>query len=1109
MAIRVKALLILSLVCLACQITLPQADAKKLRQVGTTTTQLATAPRCRPPNVSLQDGSKTLADQPTKFKWQTRDPECKGIRFLVGSFPNAVRFAGKGFFALPPNENGPNGLDWDKDRTRIFIPIHYGLETASGSVSIRFLETGKLNVRWSYAEFTKFRGGKVKALVDISEADLLVGPGTPEMRIVDRFPDDLPEAVYLDASGFYRLQVWSHRYRVTERRTGVLIVERDGDRPAFSPTGRFVLSFRRDGHAVEVTDVLTRKVEGFLGNSDSQYGYGRIDAIAWGASDAFLVVGQAGYGSISVWQTLIDRVPVVGSNLGGPVNAWMESTVEIDVDLGVVWRSFIDDDESSPDKTLLGAFGVDDDGDGEFIFKRLSPLIGGITKEDVPRDPPWHLPGKPVLTHGTTVVTLGPSDSDEITKYYERFRASQEPYFLEPILDSVVTPVGPARVVSQSVPRGMFASLIDENKHGIQRLVSRLADFGINLAPSENGLVAFAQQSDEDDRARLQRLLGFLGAFFDRFPSVAQSFHKDDSPCMTAMPFDELIDPLGITNAWTWEAGGMSVALLQSQCDVGNGGLSGNGALHLVVKNSSGDTQVVDLVAEIIKRKTDAAGKIFADEFDTLGLSEKRAVSSFLIGSRYIAVVGTDRSFIVYDIVAMSLKYYIMDIPGGDIVDSLSLTKDDRYLVQGNGDGQLFLYRFEDGRRVLSGYFINDEVVLYTADGFFDATFEGASFVNVRFPGILADFSLSQFDEQLRRPSVIHDIIAGKGIAPTSPSILIPPTVRVAIDREASFALIPVRVEAQAEDGLARIDVYTDGVLDRQIAISGASASTVYDLVVPQGTRRADFVAVDSKDMRSSAASIEFDASSLAPFDKRRLRVIAVGTDIYDDPRLSRLSYAAVDAQNFAKVAADASHRYYGSAEVISIIDGKDLGPSLLAAIGALKADSAPHDTVMLFASGHGLRDERGELYVAGRSTRVNDISRTALSWDEIVEALQGINGRVFVFLDICHAGAAGATATNDVAAARLVRSGKAITVFAASKGRQNSLEDAGLKGGVFTTALAAVVADTAGHDLNRNGTVDIFELYRAVKSSVVFRTNGEQTPWMARNAAVGDVPLF
>jgi hypothetical protein len=45
--------------------------------------------------------------------------------------------------------------------------------------------------------------------------------------------------------------------------------------------------------------------------------------------------------------------------------------------------------------------------------------------------------------------------------------------------------------------------------------------------------------------------------------------------------------------------------------------------------------------------------------------------------------------------------------------------------------------------------------------------------------------------------------------------------------------------------------------------------------------------------------------------------------------------------------------------------------------------------------------------------------------------------------------------------------------------------------------------------DLSGNGVIEVSELYRALRSMVAGETQGQQTPWLARQDLIGDFALF
>jgi len=127
------------------------------------------------------------------------------------------------------------------------------------------------------------------------------------------------------------------------------------------------------------------------------------------------------------------------------------------------------------------------------------------------------------------------------------------------------------------------------------------------------------------------------------------------------------------------------------------------------------------------------------------------------------------------------------------------------------------------------------------------------------------------------------------------------------------------------------------------------------------------------------------------------------------------------------------------------------------------------------------------------------------IGWDEIAASLADAKARVIVFIDACHSGAAGGA--NDEAISTFLGRETPVTLIAASKGRQISEEDA--TGGFFTTALVKAIGARNATDANANGAIELAELYGTLKREVVKATGHKQTPWIARNNMVGEIPLF
>ena len=306
--------------------------------------------------------------------------------------------------------------------------------------------------------------------------------------------------------------------------------------------------------------------------------------------------------------------------------------------------------------------------------------------------------------------------------------------------------------------------------------------------------------------------------------------------------------------------------------------------------------------------------------------------------------------------------------------------------------------------------------------------------------------------------------------------------------------------------GLEKLRIFVDGAAAAEHPLAGLSATADITLPLQPEAKWVTVIAVDTAGYESVAQGAALPGAAKAA--DSRLFAITIGTDRYDDKdNIGPLKAAKIDAARIAESVRGLKGTIYGTVEVTPFLDAVGLRSRLPAKLREVAAAAKATDTIMLFAAGHGFRDEEGHFYLATRETRKAELKETAIAWDEIAKALDGTKARVIVLLDACKSGAADGGA-NDDAVSSLLKGKTSLTVLAASKGRQASLELP--EGGRFTTALIrAITADRKSTDSNRNGAIELAELYGAVKREVMIATKGEQTPWIARNLMVGEIPLF
>jgi YVTN family beta-propeller protein len=215
---------------------------------------------------------------------------------------------------------------------------------------------------------------------------------------------------------------------------------------------------------------------------------------------------------------------------------------------------------------------------------------------------------------------------------------------------------------------------------------------------------------------------------------------------------------------------------------------------------------------------------------------------------------------------------------------------------------------------------------------------------------------------------------------------------------------------------------------------------------------------------------------------------LLVATYEYQDSGLRRLTAPAHDAEALGQVLADPD---IGGFEVTTSINQPHYRVG--EAIGDFYRDRRRDDLALLYFTGHGLKDDTGNLYLAMTNTRRDSLLFTALPAEQIDQAMSGTNSRQTVLiLDCCYSGAfpAGHLAKGDTEVHALERfHGRGRTVLTASDSTQYSFEGNRLTGdatqSVFTRHMIAGLRDGSA-DIDGDGNISVDELYTYVHDRVV-----------------------
>jgi outer membrane protein assembly factor BamB len=231
--------------------------------------------------------------------------------------------------------------------------------------------------------------------------------------------------------------------------------------------------------------------------------------------------------------------------------------------------------------------------------------------------------------------------------------------------------------------------------------------------------------------------------------------------------------------------------------------------------------------------------------------------------------------------------------------------------------------------------------------------------------------------------------------------------------------------------------------------------------------------------------------------DETRSALI-VASDQYTDPGLRRLQAPASDAQALAAVLRDPG---IGGFELRTLLNEPAHVVNL--AVEEFFADRRPGDLLLVHFSGHGIKDQDGELYFAAPNTVLGRLGATAVAAEFVSRRMnRSRSRRVVLLLDCCYAGAFErglvARAGTEIGIEQQF-GGRGRAVITASSAMEYAFEAGELADthevppSVFTSALVEGLA-TGDADRDQDGLVGLDELYDYVYDKVR-ATTPNQTP--------------
>jgi hypothetical protein len=231
--------------------------------------------------------------------------------------------------------------------------------------------------------------------------------------------------------------------------------------------------------------------------------------------------------------------------------------------------------------------------------------------------------------------------------------------------------------------------------------------------------------------------------------------------------------------------------------------------------------------------------------------------------------------------------------------------------------------------------------------------------------------------------------------------------------------------------------------------------------------------------------------------DGKRSALILASYD-YEDPGLQLLRAPARDAEALARVLRDPE---IGGFEVRTVLNQPAHVANL--AVEEFFAERRPDDLLVLHFSGHGVKDDSGELYFATADTKLRRLGSTTVSAGFVNRQMsRSRSRRVVLLLDCCYAGAFERGMAPKADKAVHVEDqfgGRGRAVITASGAMEYAFENAELtnsselRPSVFTRAVVEGL-ESGDADRDQDGFVGLDELYDYIYDRV-HEVTPNQTP--------------
>ena len=373
--------------------------------------------------------------------------------------------------------------------------------------------------------------------------------------------------------------------------------------------------------------------------------------------------------------------------------------------------------------------------------------------------------------------------------------------------------------------------------------------------------------------------------------------------------------------------------------------------------------------------------------------------------------------------------------------------------------------------------FSDGEWIVITPEGYFNASANGAKYINVRIGNQV--YSIDNFFEKFFNPGYVAAVLQGirtEPVADIRKGVALPPQVRI-ISPATNSEVKSERLEitASAKDmggGIDEVRLYHNGKAigaeTRGVKITprGGESLKTWAVALVDGINT--FRAVGFSSDRTESNPSEIVVNLLAPEKETSLYVLSVGINHYQNPALD-LNYAEPDARAIAGFFKSRGADLFKNLEIKEIYNEQATRAGILERMTELKA-TLPQDAVLIYLAGHGENIGEQWYFIPHELVypeREEEVQAKAISSEELTAAIKNITAqKILVLIDACKSGAVlvAFRGFEDRKALSQLSRATGVHVVAASTKDQFAAEVSELGHGVFTyTLLEGLKGKAAG----------------------------------------------